>query len=271
MDGYVKFTKDRDDNMSEKARLGDQHEILLHAMRGRAILAPVDLSRPSLRILDSGAADGRWLTDLRSSIGGDSHEYVGTDIDPSLYPSSPPEDVYFCNQSIRKPFPDEWQGTFDVVHQRLVMAAVAPPDSTITSATSNLAGLLRPGGWLQLVELDNECVNDNGPAMRRLLRYHQQNSAAGGLGPNLSVHLTRAMQDAGLKGVEERSVDVMYGARNKGGRDLRMKSMMSLYGAVGPVLAQAKRTYIYLSHCVGMNNDPELINKYTSSGNSKEV
>ncbi|TDZ27930.1 Methyltransferase psoC [Colletotrichum spinosum] len=244
MQGYVKFTKDRDDNKSEKARLADQHEVLLDAMGGRGLLAPADLSRSNLRILDSGAADGRWLLDLRQSMSPDGgHEYVGTDIDPSLYPPSPPADMRFCNQSIREPFPDDWQGTFDVVHQRLVMAAVSPPESTIASVVKSLTGLLRPGGWLQHVELDNDCLPDNGPALRRLLQYHQQNSSAGGLGPNLTVHLADAMRDAGLQKVEERRVDVMYGVRNGGSQDLRTKSIRSLEGAVGPVLAQAKERY----------------------------
>lgn len=248
MEGYVKFTKDRDNNQSEKARLAYQHEVVLDAMGDRAVLAPVELTKTSLRILDSGAANGRWLLDLRRSLQQDSrpsiqHDYVGTDIDPSLYPSSPPLDVSFGNQSIREPFPAEWQGTFDLVHQRLVMAAASPPQTTVTSVTAALADLLRPGGWLQLVELDNDCVAENGPALRRLLQYHQQNSAAGGLGPNISVHLVSAMREAGLRNVEMRAVDVYYGALNKGGEELRMKSTRSLLDVVGPVLAQAKGTY----------------------------
>lgn len=255
MEGYIKFTKDRDGNESEKARLAYQHEVLLDAMGGRAVMAPVDLCKDNLRILDSGAANGRWLFDLRSFIeeaGGPQHprhEYVGTDVDPSLYPPSPPADVSFCNQSIREPFPASWQGTFDLVHQRLVMAAAAPPQSTISSVTGSLAGLLRPGGWLQVVELDNDCVPENGPALRRLLQYHQQNSAAGGLGPNVSVYLAGAMEDAGLQHIQTQVVDVDYGTMNKGGDELRTKSTRSLLDVVGPVLAQAKGKHISPAQC----------------------
>lgn len=254
MEGYVKFTKDRDNNQSEKARLAYQHEVILDAMGHRAVLAPVDLTGTrSLRILDSGAANGRWLLDLRRSLerdddagpgpGGVRHEYVGTDVDASLYPPAPPPGVSFVDQSIRAPFPAAWRGTFDLVHQRLVMAAASPPQTTVASVTAALAGLLRPGGWLQLVELDNECAASNGPALRRLLRYHQQNSAAGGLGPNISVHLVGAMREAGLRDVEMRAVEVYYGALNGGGEELRAKSTRSLLDVVGPVLAQAKGTY----------------------------
>ncbi|EQB53491.1 N-methyltransferase sirN [Colletotrichum gloeosporioides] len=253
MQGYIKYTQDCDDNKSESARLHDQHDVLLHAMGDRAILAPVDFSRRYLRILDSGAGDGRWLFDLRQYLdanGADAgtYHYVGTDINPSLYPKSPPPHIEFFNQSILESFPTKWHGTFDIVHQRLVMAAVAPPATTIASVVAELGGLLRPGGWLQLVELDNDCTPENGPALRRLLYYHQQNSEAGGLGPNLSVHLKVAMENIDLENIKQHSVDVFYGAKNQGGEDLKAKSTRSLSQVVGPVLAQARvalpNTYI---------------------------
>ncbi|KAK2023926.1 hypothetical protein LX32DRAFT_123188 [Colletotrichum zoysiae] len=213
-------------------------------MGGQGLMAPIDLTQPHLRFLDSGAADGRWLLDLRHSCNshgdGGGHRYFGTDINPFFFPPSPPADVCFRQQSVLEPFPVEWRGTFHVVHQRLVMAVVKPPVNSIGSVVQELAGLLRPQGWLQLVELDNDCVRENGPALRRLLQYHQQNSAAGGLGSNLSVHLAGALRNAGLRRVQVRRVDVLYGARNTGGRELEAKSTRSLYDVVGPVLAQAK-------------------------------
>ncbi|KAK2729265.1 methyltransferase [Colletotrichum kahawae] len=245
MEGYIKYTKDRDGNKSESARLRDQHDVLLHAMGNRAVLAPVDFSRRYLRILDCGAGDGRWLFDFRQYLdrhGADAgtYHYVGTDINPTLYPKSLPPHIEFFNQSILESFPAKWHGTFDIVHQRLVMAAVAPPATTIASVVAELGGLLRPGGWLQLVELDNDCTPESGPALRRLLDYHQQNSAAGGLGPNLSVHLKTAMEDIGLEHIRQDSVDVFYGAKNQGGAELMAKSTRSLSQVVGPVLAQAR-------------------------------
>lgn len=44
-------------NNGELRRLGDQHAVLKSAM-GTLVLAPVDFSKPGLRILDSGTADG---------------------------------------------------------------------------------------------------------------------------------------------------------------------------------------------------------------------
>jgi hypothetical protein len=232
MEDFVKHTKDRDDNQSEKARLTDQHDVFIDAMNGKAILAPVDLTQPGLLVLDSGTADGRWLLHV-SSMSPAPHTYVGTDIDEALYPNPAPEGMQFQNQSIREPFPSKWQGTFDLVHQRLVMAA-APP-ATVVSVVERLVGLLKPGGWLQLVEVDTDSVDENGPELKRFLSYAQQMSVIGGMGPNLAKELAATMREAGLQNVEEQSIDVMHGFRNKN-EDLKTKSVNSLCNAVPPLM-----------------------------------
>ncbi|KAA8645302.1 hypothetical protein EYZ11_003679 [Aspergillus tanneri] len=232
MEEFVRHTKDRDDNMSEKARLIDQHDVFIDAMGDKAIFAPVDLTRPGLLILDSGTADGRWPLHIRS-MSPVPHSYVGTDIDQSLYPDPAPEGMQFRNQSICEPFPSEWQGSFDLVHQRLVMAA-APPE-TVLSVVERLAGPLKPGGWLQLVEVDTDTVAENGPELKRFLSYAQQMSAVGGMGPNLAKELAATMRKAGLQNVAQQSIDVMYGFRNKD-EVLKQKSINSLCNAVPPLM-----------------------------------
>jgi hypothetical protein len=47
-------------NEGELQRLADQHYSLKGSM-GTLTVAPVDLSRPNLRILDSGTADGNFV------------------------------------------------------------------------------------------------------------------------------------------------------------------------------------------------------------------
>lgn len=45
-------------NISETTRLRLQHDVIKDAMGGQLVLAPADLSRSGLRILDSATADG---------------------------------------------------------------------------------------------------------------------------------------------------------------------------------------------------------------------
>jgi hypothetical protein len=61
MNEFMEHTKNVDDNQTEQLRLEGQHEVMLYAM-GKALYAPVDLSKPGLRILDSGGANGTCIS-----------------------------------------------------------------------------------------------------------------------------------------------------------------------------------------------------------------
>lgn len=49
----------QDANVAEVDRLSAQHYVVKNAMGGKLVLAPIDLSKPDLRILDSATADGK--------------------------------------------------------------------------------------------------------------------------------------------------------------------------------------------------------------------
>ena len=64
------------------------------------------------------------------------------------------------------------QGTFDLVHARLVLVHV--PDRARALAT--MVAALRPGGWLLVEDADTElqplvCLDESGPAQQRANRY----------------------------------------------------------------------------------------------------
>ncbi|TKA71290.1 hypothetical protein B0A55_07592 [Friedmanniomyces simplex] len=139
MDKFMEHIEKHDDNQTEQQRLKGQHEVILHAMGGRAVYAPIDLPKPGLRILDSGGANRRWVKDLRASLPV-QHAYVCTDVVPSLFPTHPPDGMSFQAQDIREPWPANMHGTFDLVHQRFVMAAAAPTPQIQVAAS--LASLL---------------------------------------------------------------------------------------------------------------------------------
>ncbi|PSN68187.1 hypothetical protein BS50DRAFT_665814 [Corynespora cassiicola Philippines] len=65
-------------------------------------------------------------------------------------------------QDITKPWPQEWKGSFDIVHQRQGMA-VSPQQKEIVH---KLAELVKPGEWIQFVGVINygSIEKVNGPA-----------------------------------------------------------------------------------------------------------
>ncbi|KAK8119956.1 uncharacterized protein PG998_004582 [Apiospora kogelbergensis] len=146
-----------------------QHEGSKAAMGG-LIVCPVDLDRPGMRVLDSGTGDGYWLQDLLGTyprlVDG---TLVGTDVTAAKFPKhGAPQPISLQIQSITQPWPSEWKHSFDLVHQRLVLGACGSfPHAT---AVRNLAELVKPGGWIQLIEPDQTCGIQDGPAMRDFIK-----------------------------------------------------------------------------------------------------
>lgn len=145
-----------------------------------------------------------------------NHEYVGTDVVDSLYPVPAPAGVHFQNQSIKEAFPEQWKGTFNLVHQRLVMAAAAPEKAPLF-VVENLASMLKADGWLQMVEVITTPLSEN-PASKNQYIDMLDTLYANLYGnsdlnkPNLMSRLPQAMKDAGLRNVQQTEVLVKYGA-----------------------------------------------------------
>ncbi|KAE8137352.1 hypothetical protein BDV38DRAFT_283192 [Aspergillus pseudotamarii] len=193
----------------ELARLAAQHEVFLEHM-GVLCVAPINLHRPRLRILDSGTADGRWLHDLRESLPSYSHEYVGTDSVKKMFPRDSPNEISFHLQRADDAWPPSWQESFDYVHQRLVIPGCdySPAATTIR----RLCGLVKPGGWIELIEQDHNAPNPGGLAKsEELLR---QIFTLSGTGYDYPKGLKSWLEEAGMCDIEEQIIDVPVGASN---------------------------------------------------------
>ncbi|RYP77640.1 hypothetical protein DL771_001008 [Monosporascus sp. 5C6A] len=71
------------------------------------------------------------------------------------------------NQSMEQHFREEWTNSFDLVHMRSGLAAAT--ECGPQKVVSNLATLVKPGGWIQLVEADWEDRAGCGPVLAELL------------------------------------------------------------------------------------------------------
>lgn len=133
----------------ETVRLDTQHVYFRKLTRG---LLPKDISDhvsklPSPRIADVGTGTGVWLRDLATHLPSTSRLY-GFDIDTEKFPSPEtlPANMTFQSLDALKPLPEEHVGSYDVVHARLFMYALKKGEWEVVAR--NLAGLLKPGGWL---------------------------------------------------------------------------------------------------------------------------
>lgn len=136
-----------------------------------------------------------------------------------------------------KPYPSEWASTFDLIHQRSALPAVGKDRSP--EAIAGLIGLLKPGGWLQLVEPDHKIAE--GPAARAFTQLLDEVFSANETHLDIAKHMETWLVEAGLQNVGAKIFDIPMGKKNPK-EEMQSKSqrfnVLSLKGMIGV----AKRT-----------------------------
>jgi ubiquinone/menaquinone biosynthesis C-methylase UbiE len=187
---------------TEIDRLDVQHYALRAALRGNH-KAP--LGRPA-SVLDVGSGTGQWAFDLCAEFPGAT--VVGLDLVPGKLAQGPPN-YRFVKANVLQglPFAD---GTFDYVHQRLMVTAL--PVSTWPDVLADLLRVTRPGGWVELVEGGDD-IEPRGPATKRLFDLAAQLAASYELDWTGSVAsvLDDYLREAGAEGVEKHHVPLPIG------------------------------------------------------------
>ncbi|EAU33984.1 predicted protein [Aspergillus terreus NIH2624] len=111
-----------------------------------------------------------WLKDV-SQIFEKAHLQCychGFDISAEQFPKKP-GNIEFSVQDITLPFPKEHWNRYDIVHVRLLVAAL--DESEYRTAISNLSAILKPGGFLQWEEIDEETyISADNPVIREMHR-----------------------------------------------------------------------------------------------------
>ncbi|KAJ4357169.1 uncharacterized protein N0V89_001744 [Didymosphaeria variabile] len=195
---------------------------------GKLVLAPVDFVASGgrrLRILDSGTAAGRWLQDLRDEQGS-QHEYIGTDITESFFPSASSQatrnqdreeggdaGIVYKTQDVTQPWPADWAASFDLVHQRFVLGAVR--SEQLEDVVANLVALVKPGGWIQLMESDvgAPVIGEKDNAAAVVWGLLRKIYLTMGVEPDVDTHLSAYFARAGLVDVSEQRIVVPIGKR----------------------------------------------------------
>lgn len=208
----------------EIARLTLQSKVIKYTM-GKLVLAPVDLSKTGLRILDQACADGLWLRDVAAQATA-QHEYVGTDIVESYFPTNPPPNFSYRIQSMNDPFPEEWKNTFDLVHSRFSLPAAGK--LPMTNVIASEIGVLKPGGWLQHMEMHLDGYENIGPAMKRGYKLISDVFDAVGAGHTFSKKIKGWMEEANLEDVHTETVTVPIGARQKDSEEIARDGARSM-------------------------------------------
>jgi hypothetical protein len=137
-----------------------------------------------------------------------------------------------------EPWPLQWQETFDLVHSRMALPGVGL--SSLEDAVTNLVKLVKPSGWIQLVEMQWQDW-DAGPvlqefqqAMRRLVGM-----VTNGQGVDMREGLTALFEKAGLTKVQHAIFAVPVGVKAK--EDVRELSLQSMFATASFATATLKK------------------------------
>ncbi|KAL8736868.1 MAG: hypothetical protein Q9181_002259 [Wetmoreana brouardii] len=150
---------------------------------GALLVIPMSSKQNILRVLDSGCADGPPKLDLRQ-------------------------------HDIREPFPAAWSWSdcFDVIHQRLLIWGLAT--SAWPSVLRSQFDALKPGGWIQLVEV--EWIDPKNPHSLPELRKHalmqQWSTSTFGMDIDIAYKIGGLLTETGFINVRKTQFAHGYGA-----------------------------------------------------------
>jgi hypothetical protein len=122
-----------------------------------------------------------------------------------------------ATHSILQPYPNSWQweNTFDVVHQRLLIWGIA--HSSWPKVIENHISLLKPGGYIQLVEA--EWIDEKNPATLPQLKKQAALQIWSTKEFGFDIHVAYQLEDflraAGLEDVQKIQFDHGYGKKAK--------------------------------------------------------
>ncbi|KAF4333869.1 methyltransferase domain protein [Fusarium beomiforme] len=201
------YTLNHGDAEKERQRLDFQHGVFKAIMRDD--LPPIIWKHlktiPVPKVADADTGTGIFLKELAPQLPKDA-QLDGFDIDTRKFPdpASLPENVKLRFGNVLKPFPKQYLGTYDLVHVKLLYAALRKDEWLL--AVKNLKTLLKPDGYLFWSEIGAYGYASN-PYSAAFHEWKSIESAAAvkfGRDPKCPVLLPRQFQEAGLERVDEK-------------------------------------------------------------------
>ena len=105
-----------------------------------------------------------WILDLLK-VAPPGVDIVGIDISSAMFPTDIPKSVSLYEVSVMS-LPPTWDGSFDLVNQRLLIAALT--EGQWQRTISELFRVLKPGGSIQITEVGNIRAPNEETELRRI-------------------------------------------------------------------------------------------------------
>ncbi|RPB09669.1 S-adenosyl-L-methionine-dependent methyltransferase [Morchella conica CCBAS932] len=188
----------------ERERLDRVHNVFKLVFDNRLIFPPVNNPQ---KILDCGFGSAAWAVEAAERYS--NCEVIGVDISPHMMPEETPTNLWLQIDDLNQPFTFQ-TNEFDFIQSRDVMGGIKK--DRWSSYVKDCVRILKPGGWLQLVEIypmvqsDNGMIDDN-----HILRQVSKNyfsSIEDTKDPRAPLKLDSMMREAGLVELGSRMVQL---------------------------------------------------------------
>ncbi|KAJ5081781.1 hypothetical protein NUU61_010045 [Penicillium alfredii] len=138
----------------EAQRLDDQERVFQRIFDSRLIFPPIPRLR---RVLDCGHGSGAWALGVAEQY--PDCEVTGVDIAPQMSPDDVPENLWLQVDDLNRTFTFP-SNHFDLVHSRLLATGIHR--ARWSSYIRDIVRVLKPGGWVQMIEIYFNVQSDNG-------------------------------------------------------------------------------------------------------------
>ncbi|KAF2877393.1 S-adenosyl-L-methionine-dependent methyltransferase [Massariosphaeria phaeospora] len=185
----------------EEDRLTTQHDVLFRYFGHRLFFANIE--SPS-KILECGYGRGDWVVAVAEEF--EDCEVTGVDIYPILITDQPDNlNLFGYNLNDRLNHPEVFErNAYDLIHSRFVGPGIKT--SRWSGYVRDMKALLRPNGWLEMVEYYPNIQSDRGllssqSALRRWYETYVSAMERSNRNPRIGQRLQHLMADAGLREV----------------------------------------------------------------------
>ncbi|KAF9058992.1 hypothetical protein BDP27DRAFT_1503095, partial [Rhodocollybia butyracea] len=169
---------------------------------GQLICIPETSLGSGDEILDSATGTaGIWLLDVARKVH-PSVSLTGIDISQRLFPTQHPQNVTFAVHTVTN-LPESWSNRFKLVNQRLLCGALT--SEQWGAALSELFRVLKPGGWIQLLETGPETAIRRGGPIKLYADAYAAVFVNNGLVSDLNETLGQRLKDAGFVSVQKQT------------------------------------------------------------------
>ncbi|KAI8974720.1 S-adenosyl-L-methionine-dependent methyltransferase [Pilobolus umbonatus] len=184
-----------------------------------------------ISVLDAGCGPGVWTFDMAETY--PESKFTGVDIS-FVFPETVEQtnvELQVCNITKEMPFEDE---SFDYIHQRLLLFALSRND--FLESLKNAYRLLKPGGYIEMVEPNMKSFHNIGPLMTELGSYIDAMMNMKGMLSDIGENLEILLEEAGFENIE---VEIKRLPINHSGRvgELWWKDFKHGYSNLRPMIA----------------------------------